>query len=56
MAKYKAKESYKDLDDTKNFNSLSSASTHLKLLAGLIVEKNGSIPEDLKKHLRRNLF
>ena len=51
MAKYKAKESYKDLDDTKNFNSLSSASTHLKLLAGLIVEKNGSIPEDLEKHL-----
>tara|TARA_R100001594_G_C3964346_1_gene246161 strand:+ start:81 stop:275 length:195 start_codon:yes stop_codon:yes gene_type:complete len=51
MAKYKAKASYKDLDDTQNFNSLLSASTHLKLKAGLEVEWNKPIPKDLKEHL-----
>tara|TARA_Y100000310_G_C19987822_1_gene492754 strand:+ start:310 stop:501 length:192 start_codon:yes stop_codon:yes gene_type:complete len=51
MAKYKAKASYKDLDDTKNFKSLLSCSTHLKLKAGLEVEWDNDIPEDLKKHL-----
>ena len=49
--KYKAKASYADLDDTKNFKSLLSASTHLKLLAGLEVEWKGKIPEDFKGHL-----
>ena len=29
--KYKAKASYKDLDDTKNFNAFGSASKHLLL-------------------------
>ncbi len=49
--KYKAKASYLELDDTKNFNSLLSASTHLKLKAGLVVEWNNDIPKDLKEHL-----
>ena len=49
--KIKAKESYKDLDDTKNFNALASASTHLRLLAGLEVDWNGQIPKGLKEHL-----
>ena len=51
MAKYKAKASYLELDDTKNFNSLLSASTHLKLKAGLEIEWNNEIPKELKKHL-----
>ena len=49
--KYKAKASYLELDDTKNFNSLLSASTHLKLKAGLEIEWNNDIPKDLKEHL-----
>ena len=49
--KYKAKPSYLALDDTKNFNSLKSASTHLLLKDGLEIEWNKYIPKDLKKHL-----
>ena len=49
--KYKAKPSYLALDDTKNFNSLMSASTHLLLKAGLEIEWDKDIPKDLKKHL-----
>ena len=49
--KYKAKASYLELDDTKNFNSLLSASTHLKLKAGLEIEWNKDIPQNLKEHL-----
>ena len=51
MAKYKAKASYKDLDDTKNFHAFDSASKHLLLKAGLEVEWNKPIPKDLKEHL-----
>ena len=51
MAKYKAKSSYKDLDDTKNFKSLLSCSTHLRLKAGLVVEWKHNVPKDLKEHL-----
>ena len=51
MAKYKAKKSYTDLDDTKNFKSLKSCSTHLKLKAGLVIEWDNDIPKDLKEHL-----
>ena len=51
MAKYKAKASYKDLDDTKNFKSLLSCSRHLRLKAGGTIEWDNDIPEDLKKHL-----
>ena len=51
MAKYKAKVSYMGLDDTENFNSLLSASTHLRLTAGLEINWNSEIPKHLKKHL-----
>ena len=51
MAKYKAKKSYAGLDDTKNFKSLLSCSTHLRLKAGLEVEWSNDIPKDLKEHL-----
>ena len=51
MAKYKAKATYKDLDDTKNFKSLLSCSTHLKLKAGLEIEWEKPISKDLKEHL-----
>ena len=50
MAKYKAKASYKELDDTKNFNAFGSASKHLWLMEGLEVEIK-SVPKDLKEHL-----
>ncbi len=53
MAKYKAKKSYAELDHNKNFTSLLSASTHLKLLAGEVVEWNNDIPKDLMKHLTK---
>ena len=49
--KIKAKATYKDLDDTKNFKSLLSCSTHLKLKAGLEIEWKNDIPKDLKEHL-----
>ena len=49
--KIKAKVSYSELDDTENFNSLLSASTHLILLAGETAEWNGKIPKNLKEHL-----
>ena len=51
MAKYKAKSSYKDLDDTQNFKSLLSCSTHLRLKAGLVVEWKHNVPKELKEHL-----
>ena len=50
MAKYKAKASYKDLDDTKNYNAFGSASKHLWLMEGLEVEIK-SVPDGLKEHL-----
>ena len=49
--KYKAKSTYSELDDTENFKSLASCSTHLKLKAGLEVEYKGNIPKELKEHL-----
>lgn len=49
--KIKAKSSYYNLDNTENFNALSSASTHLRLVAGLEVDWNGNIPKGLKEHL-----
>ena len=49
--KYKAKKTYRDLDDTENFKSLASCSTHLKLKAGQEIEWNGKVPKDLEKHL-----
>ena len=50
MAKYKAKASYKELNNTKNFHAFGSASKHLWLMAGLGVEIK-SVPKDLKEHL-----
>ena len=47
----KAKASYMELDDTQNFKSLKSCSTHLKLKAGLEIEWKNEIPKDLKEHL-----
>ena len=38
--KYKAKKEYAELPDDKNFLALGSASTHLRLVAGLTVEIN----------------
>ena len=51
MGKYKAKASYSGLDDTKNFKSLKSCSTHTRLKAGLVVEWKNDIPKELKEHL-----
>ena len=51
MAKYKAKSSYKDLDDTKNFKSLLSCSTHLRLKAGKVIEWEHNVSKELKEHL-----
>ena len=48
--KYKAKASYLELDDTKNFNSFGSSSKHLWLLEGLEVEIK-IVPNGLKEHL-----
>ena len=47
----KAKASYKELDLSKSFYSLNSASTHSKLLDGKEVEWKGKIPSELMKHL-----
>ena len=51
MAKYKAKASYKNLNDSSNFNSLLSASSHLKLIADEEIEWKGKIPKKLAEHL-----
>ena len=51
MAKYKAKASYKELNDSNNINSLLSASSHLKLIAGEEIEWNGKIPKKLADNL-----
>lgn len=49
--KYKAKSSYATLENTENFISLNSASTHLLLLEGLEVEFKGKVSKDLLEHL-----
>ena len=49
--KVKANASYKELDDTKNFKSLKSCSTHLRLKAGLEIEWKDKIPKELMEHL-----
>ena len=51
MAKYKAKASYKELNDSNNFNSLLSASSHLKLIADDEIEWKGKIPKKLADNL-----
>ena len=49
--KIKAKASYMELDDTQNFKSLKSCSTHLRLKAGLEIEWKDKIPKELMEHL-----
>lgn len=49
--KIKAKASYSELEDTENFKSLLSCSTHLRLKAGLEIEYDKPIPKKLKEHL-----
>ena len=50
MAKYKAKASYLELDDTENYNAFGSASKHLLLKAGLDIDVK-DVPKSLKEHL-----
>tara|TARA_Y100000593_G_scaffold30588_1_gene60615 strand:- start:149 stop:337 length:189 start_codon:yes stop_codon:yes gene_type:complete len=50
MAKYKAKSSYHELDDTKNYNAFGSASKHLWLKEGLVIDIK-DVPKTLKEHL-----
>ena len=47
----KAKPTYKELDLTKPFYALNSASTHSRLLDGKEVEWKDKIPKDLMEHL-----
>ena len=49
--KIKAKASYMELDLSKTFYSLNSASTHSILLDGKEVEWNNKIPKELMEHL-----
>ena len=49
--KYKAKGSYANLSNDKNFISLQSASTHLILLAGEEIEWKNPLPKIIKQTL-----
>lgn len=48
---YKAKDSYKKLDNTKNFVALGCASKHQWLVEGQQINYNQKLPSELKKHL-----
>ena len=48
--KYKVKDSYKKLDDSKNYNAFGSPAKHMRLMAGHEVEID-SVPKELEKHL-----
>ena len=48
--KYKAKASYKKLDDSKNFYAFQDSSKHNMLMAGGVIEME-SVPKELEKHL-----
>ena len=50
--KYKATEKYKELANDKNFHSVGSASTHMKLMAGEVVEYDKPLPKKLKYTLK----
>ena len=50
--KYKATEKYKELANDKNFHSVGSASTHMKLMAGEVVEYDKPLPKKLKDTLK----
>jgi len=49
--KYKAKDSYKDLDNFENYVSFGSGSIHQRLLSGEWVECNP--PQELEKYLTK---
>ena len=51
--KIKAKGTYLELTDEKNFISLNSASTHLKLKAGEEVEWDDKVSKSLMAHLTK---
>ena len=51
--KIKAKDTYLELTDEKNFISLNSASTHLKLKAGEEVEWDDKVSKSLMAHLTK---
>jgi|TARA_R100000734_G_scaffold6268_1_gene5311 hypothetical protein len=48
--KYKAKASYRKLDDSKNFYAFQDSSKHNMLMAGGVIEME-SVPKELEKHL-----
>jgi hypothetical protein len=48
--KYKAKESYKKLDDSKNYCAFSSIAKHQRLMNGESVEIT-EVPKELEAHL-----
>ena len=49
--KVKAKASYKNLSDDKNFIAFDSLSKHLKLMDDREIEIKGEMPDELKEHL-----
>ena len=51
--KIKANDTYLELSDEKNFISLNSASTHLKLKAGEEAEWDGKISKSLMAQLTK---
>lgn len=48
--KYKAKASYRKLDDSKNFNAFASSAKHNRLMAGGIIDMD-SVPKELAEYL-----
>lgn len=48
--KYKAKESYKKLDDSKNYLAHQSQAKHYRLMAGEFIEIT-KVPKALESHL-----
>ena len=48
--KYKAKDSYKDLKDSENYNSFDSPAKHSRLMTGEEIEIDNP-PKSLAKHL-----
>ena len=49
MPKYKAKKSYKELLYSENFCAYGSASTHMKLMDDIVIERD--VPSALLEHL-----
>lgn len=49
MPKYKAKESYKKLPFSENFCAYGSASSHMRLMDDIVIERD--VPVELLEHL-----